>query len=245
MSSNKTFYFYFSYSPYLLDVAGNRFASNFRTFVTGDQLDGDAPTLVAQNILSGAEDIPVNAPMILQFDEAISPLCLANVSIRSGLDTIETDNSRSSDGKTITIKPTQDLSINAIHSAVAFGLCDYAGNSYSGTVSTFTTAASALRDTTGPAITNIVPASNSTGIAIDSNVVITFDEKISGSSKIILYKGSTAIDGTVSIAGNTLTFTPSIDLENNIQYRIEIRGTVPDFVNNARYLGDYYFTTTE
>jgi hypothetical protein len=245
LSSNKTFYFYFSYSPYLLDVAGNRFTSSFRTFITGDQLDGDAPTLEAQNILSGAEDIPVNAPVILQFNEAISPLCLTNVSIRAGLDTIETDNSRSSDGKTITIQPTQDLSINTIYSAVAFGLCDYAGNSYSGTVSTFSTSASAQRDTTGPAITNIVPASNSTDIAIDSNIVITFDERISGTSSIILYNGTTAIDGSASIAGNTLTFTPSLDLENNIRYRLEIRRTVPDFVNNSRYLGDYYFTTTE
>jgi hypothetical protein len=245
LSSNKIYYLYFSYSPYLLDIAGNRFSATSSRFTTGNQLDASAPSLESVNIPSGTENVPVNAGVILQFNEAISPICLSNISIRSGLDTIDSSNSRSSDGKTITIQPSQNLAPGTIYSVVAFGVCDYAGNSYSETVTTFTTSANTDNDTTGPSINTIVPASNSTDIAIDSNIVITFDEAISGNSSVILYQDSTVIDGLISVVGNQLTFTPSTDLENNTQYRIQIRYTVHDFANNSRYLGDYSFTTTE
>ncbi|WP_412972481.1 Ig-like domain-containing protein [Glaciecola sp. MF2-115] len=245
LSSNKLHYFYFSYSPYMFDVAGNLISSNFRSFTTGDELDAVAPTLESVNITSGTENIPVNASVVLKFNEPISAVCTNNVSIRAGLDTIQSTNVRSSDGKSITITPVQNLQVSTIYSVVAFGVCDYAGNSYSETVTTFTSAASADSDTVAPFISSIVPAANSTSIAIDSDIVITFDERISATSSVILYNGSAVVDGSISIAGNQLTFTPSSDLENNIRYRVQIRSTIFDFANNARYLGDYYFTTTE
>lgn len=109
-------------------------------------------------------------------------------------------------------------------------------------------------DTTAPAVTTFSPIDKATGIGVDSNIVVTFNEAIQRGGGTIILK--TAADTTVatydaaanaelSIVGNTLTINPTSDLAYGTNYKVEFAGgTVKDLAGNS-YAGtvSYNFTT--
>ncbi|MCX7247176.1 MAG: Ig-like domain-containing protein [Burkholderiales bacterium] len=109
-------------------------------------------------------------------------------------------------------------------------------------------------DTTAPTVTTFSPIDKATGIGVDSNIVVTFNEAIQRGGGTIILK--TAADTTVatydaatnaelSIVGNTLTINPTSDLAYGINYKVEFAGgTVKDLAGNS-YAGtvSYNFTT--
>ena len=115
---------------------------------------------------------------------------------------------------------------------------------------------SAGNDVTAPTVTAFSPADGATGVAVGSNITLTFSEAIQrGAGLIQLHTGSAA--GTVleafdaasssrlSISGSTLTLDPTSNLSGNTQYFVTFAaGTVKDLAGNA-YTGTstYDFTT--
>jgi hypothetical protein len=92
-----------------------------------------------------------------------------------------------------------------------------------------TVAASGL-DFTAPTFSSAVPADNATGVAVDSNIVLTFSENVfAGTGSFTLRNVTDSADvetfdiatgvgsagGTVSIAGAAVTFNPAANLGNN------------------------------
>jgi Ca2+-binding RTX toxin-like protein/methionine-rich copper-binding protein CopC len=109
-------------------------------------------------------------------------------------------------------------------------------------------------DTTAPTVTTFSPIDKATGIGVDSNIVVTFNEAIQRGGGTIILK--TAADTTVatydaatnaelSIVGNTLTINPTSDLAYGINYKVEFAGgTVKDLAGNSYAgTGSYNFTT--
>jgi methionine-rich copper-binding protein CopC len=242
LGDSKLYDLYFNYSPYITDVSGNRFQNSRRyRFTTGADSDNVAPSLLSSSIPDGQSDVPVNARVVLTFDERISPSCVDKVSLRSGLETIQTTNTLSNNN-TITLVPDSQLTPAGSYSVVAFGLCDYAGNSLNQSLLTFTSSVSADADLARPNLNSSSPGSNETGIALDTSIMFTFDESISATSSVILYNGSTVVQGAQQVNGSQLIFTPSEPLLPGIRYRIFV-GNIYDFANNATNFGNRYFTT--
>jgi V8-like Glu-specific endopeptidase len=109
-------------------------------------------------------------------------------------------------------------------------------------------------DTVAPTVSSFSPADAATGVAINSNITITFSEAIqAGSGSIVLktasgnlvetyYMGSS---GNLSISGSTLTIDPTVDLAYGTQYILQIAaGAIKDMAGNS-YAGTstYDFTT--
>ncbi|MFZ2854915.1 MAG: Ig-like domain-containing protein [Rhodocyclaceae bacterium] len=115
-------------------------------------------------------------------------------------------------------------------------------------------AASAVTDTTAPTVTAFSPADEATGVAIGSNIVVTFSEAIARGSGNILLKnaaGTTiaaydaATSNNLAISGSTLTINPATDLANSTAYRVEFAaGSIKDIAGNS-FAGTttYNFTT--
>ena len=111
-----------------------------------------------------------------------------------------------------------------------------------------------LVDTTPPMVSTFSPADEATGIAVDSNIVLTFSETIARGTGTIVLKTSTgtvietynaATSSNLSIAGSTLTINPTADLANSTAYKAEFAaGTIKDLADNS-YAGttSYNFTT--
>ena len=97
-----------------------------------------------------------------------------------------------------------------------------------------------------PVISTFSPADNATGIELDANIVLTFDEIVdveSGNIKIFKSDGTevTSIDVTDSQVTGTgtaqITINPTSDLEENTQYYITIDSGAFNDVRDAAYTG--------
>jgi serralysin len=112
----------------------------------------------------------------------------------------------------------------------------------------------AAPDTAAPSASTFNPIDEATGIAISSNVVLTFSEAIARGVGNIVVKtvaGVTvatydaASSTNLAVAGNTLTINPTPDLSNGTSYKVEFAaGTIKDLAGNS-YAGttSYNFTT--
>ena len=158
-------------------------------------------------------------------------------------------------GSTLTINPTADLIYSTGYKVefAAGTIKDLAGNSYPGTTSyNFTTVVAP--DTTAPTASTFSPLDEATGIAISSNIVLTFNEAIvRGIGNIVLKTAAgvtvatydAASSTNLSVTGSTLTINPTSDLINGTGYKVEFApGTIKDLAGNS-YAGttSYNFTT--
>ena len=129
-----------------------------------------------------------------------------------------------------------DLNIDDVSSTSGDKTLSFTDN---GSVLTSTSANLTIDDTIGPSITSTTPVDNTTGIAVNSSLVANFDENIAlGTGNFYLVKASvppvyTTIDITdnsqVSVAGSTMTVTPSGNMESLTDYYILMQsGTLTD-----------------
>ncbi|RJF98509.1 Ig-like domain-containing protein [Noviherbaspirillum saxi] len=108
-------------------------------------------------------------------------------------------------------------------------------------------------DTSNPTLTSSNPADNATGVALGSNVVLSFSETVTaGTGSIVLTNAGNAADTRtiaigdatqVTFSGNTVTINPSADLLLNGNYHVQIAsGVIRDMAGNP-YAGIANATT--
>ena len=122
-------------------------------------------------------------------------------------------------GTALTLNPTLDFASNQgfyLHVA-ATAIDDLAGNSYAGIADATTLNFTSAADNVSPTLVSSSPADNATGVAVDANIVLTFNENVDAESgNITLFKtgGATAEtiavgSGLVSVSGNVVTINPN------------------------------------
>ena len=217
----------------------------------GAAADATAPTVSSFNPSDGATGVAVDSSITLTFSEAIQRGTGA-IQLRSGSASgtvVESFDAASSSrlsisGSTLTVDPTSTLSANTQYflTFAAGTVKDLAGNSYAG-VSTYDF--KTLSDTTAPTVSLFNPTDGATGVAVDSNITLTFSEAIQrGTGSIQLRSGSAsgtvvesfdaASSSRLSISGSTLTVDPTSTLSANTQYFLTFAaGTVKDLAGNS------------
>ena len=116
--------------------------------------------------------------------------------------------------------------------------------------------ASQFVDFTAPTVLNFSPTDGATGVAVGSNIVVTFSEAIArGTGTITLRSGSAtgaaiesfdaATSSRLSLSGSTLTIDPTNVLAANTQYFVVFNsGNIKDTASNAfAGISTYDFTT--
>ena len=217
----------------------------------GAAADATAPTVSSFNPSDGATGVAVNSNITLTFSEAIQRGA-GSIQLRSGSASgtvVESFDAASSSrlsisGSTLTVDPTSTLSANTQYflTFAAGTVKDLAGNSYAG-VSTYDF--KTLSDTTAPTVSLFNPTDGATGVAVNSNITLTFSEAIQrGAGSIQLRSGSAsgtvvesfdaASSSRLSISGSTLTVDPTSTLSANTQYFLTFAaGTVKDLAGNS------------
>ena len=270
-------------SGVIRDVAGNNYAGisnsgsfNFTTAAPVAPVDTTPPLLASLSPLSPADNstnVATNSNLVLTFNEMVVPgsgnILLHNTSDGTTKNIAVTDTSQVTfSGNQVTINPSNDLAAgSSYYVTIASGVIrDVAGNNYAGISNSgsfnFTTAAPvAPVDTTPPLLASLSPlspADNSTNVATNSNLVLTFNEMVvPGSGNILLHNTS---DGTtkniavtdtsqVTFSGNQVTINPSNDLAAGSSYYVTIAsGVIRDVAGNnyagiSNSSGSFNFTT--
>jgi autotransporter-associated beta strand protein len=98
------------------------------------------------------------------------------------------------------------------------------------------------QDTTDPQISTLSPAHEAEDVAVDTNLVITFDEDVeAGSGNITLYEDGNPtpietydVTSDVSINGASVTIDPASDLTEGTTYYVEVASTaIDDLAGNS------------
>ena len=216
--------------------------------------DIGAPTLSSSVPTDGATGIGVNANIVLTFNEAVDAesgnIVIYKSSDDSEVESIPVGNAKvSGSGSTqITINPasTLDSSTNYYVQIAATAFDDSSSNSYAGindkTSLNFTTA-----DVNAPTLSSSTPADGATGIAVDANIVLTFNEAVDAESgNIIIYKTSDDSEvesipignAKVSGSGSTeITVNPATTLDSFTSYYVKIEATAFDDSSSNSYVG--------
>jgi len=92
-------------------------------------------------------------------------------------------------------------------------------------------------DTTAPTVTSMAPADAATDVAINSNITATFYETMDPATmtatSVTLKQGATAVAGSISYSGNTVTFNPTANLAYDTEYTATITVLATDEAGNA------------
>uniref|UniRef100_UPI0039BD16FD Ig-like domain-containing protein n=1 Tax=Limnohabitans sp. TaxID=1907725 RepID=UPI0039BD16FD len=104
-------------------------------------------------------------------------------------------------------------------------------------------------DTLAPTVTTFSPADNATGVAVGSNIVLTFSEAVQkGTGSIVISNGTdtrtiAVSDAQITVSGSTVTINPTADLQANSTYWVQLAsGAIKDLAGNA-YAGISNTTT--
>ncbi|QOY51863.1 Ig-like domain-containing protein [Candidatus Sulfurimonas baltica] len=229
-------------STSVTDTLGNAMASEQTISFTTASADAEAPTVSSNSPADSAADISIGSNVTVTFNEAMDSATLngTNITISPAAAGAFSDN-----GTTVTFNPTSNLVTNTTYTVtVGTGVTDVAGNNLaSNHVFSFTTEAP---DITKPTVSSKTPSNGSSGVAIGSNITVTFSEPMNSStlntSNVTVSGGVT---GTVTDNGTTLTFNPSSNLAYSTSYTVTVSTGVQDVSGNALNSNHVFSFTTE
>ena len=178
----------------------------------------------------------------ISFSEATTGLSLSAITAPNATLSALTTND---DGITYTalLTPTSGVSdANNLLSIDMTQVSDTAGNAGIGTQSSpnYTVNTVSASDTTAPTLDSSTPADNATAVAIAGNIVLTFSETVTaGTGDIVISDGSDTRtiavgDAQVVISGTTVTINPTVNLNSNASYNVQLAsGVIKDSAGNS------------
>jgi len=246
--------FYVSIGTSVEDYANNSLADSNATFMSADE---NLPTLSGSSPSDGLTGVNINTDLILSFSEPVFAQS-GNIEIRHSSDNSlfesisVTGGQISGDGTdTITVDITGPLASLTDYYVLIDGTAfdDAESNSYQGIVSpstlNFTTQYIDMTVPTG----TFNPADGSAGVAVNSNITLTFDEAVrnlddsaltdSNVDALITLKDTDAsgsdipFDATIDAAKEVITINPTSNFTSEQVVYVAIGATVEDASNNA------------
>jgi len=221
----------------------------------GDSID---PTLDSSSPVAGATGVAVGSNIVLTFDEVVNRVT-GDIEIYRSDDTlietidVTTGLVTGTGTTTITVNPVADLAAGTGYYVLidAGAFEDGANNPYAGISSagvlSFTTAAAVVVDSTDPTLDSSSPVAGATGVAVGSNIVLTFSEAVDAETGNITIK-RTLDDSTVEIMASTsvkvtgsgtsvITVNPTSDFAVDTEYYVLIDAAAFDDSSSNSYAG--------
>ena len=217
------------------DQSGNSVIPLTSQFITGNGVDTDNPLQIASSPFSGAVDVPVNSPILIQVNEPLDPVTIDQLFVSDNTtgDQLAGSVSLSSDGRVVSFAPGEVLGVGRSHSVFDNGMTDLANNPLF-TGFSFTT--SFDEDVTAPTIFGISPGEGLESVPTNARVVVRFDEPMQSLSaeEVSLSAGGEAVEviRLWSDGNRVLTLTPTLPLEALTSHTVTIPVSVEDTAGN-------------
>ncbi len=239
----------------ITDLAGNPLGSFNNTTTWNFTTDADIPQVTSKSPIHNATSVDVGSNLVLNFDRNVveqgagsgQRIQIWDIADNSVLEAFDINYEAVSDRVSgigtgqITIDPITDLGYDteyAIKITKAFRTESGALFSEFNNTTDWRFTTESEPDNEAPYITDLSPADDATDIAIDANIIITFNEEIRavGSTNDILlmdYDAESLVEGfdpmddgngKITLSGNTVTLNPTNDLENGKHYYIVVDG---------------------
>lgn len=229
LTAGHSYVIYFSWSGlYLTDVAGNNISQDQTYFTAGDQTDSISPNVHYNNLGANTDNVAVNAPIKLTFNEEVALHSINNRSVvlSDGINNISGTITLDSNHLTLTFTPTEYLAADTEYTLSINNVLDSAGNvAATADVLTFTTDNTGVADVTRPSILSVSPSADATDVPVTSDIVITFSEAMAvtdANNMVWINTPSGRVNGDFSFVDNILTFTPETPLPGNTRVSVRV-----------------------
>jgi RHS repeat-associated protein len=237
----------------IADSAGNSLQqASPISFTTGTTASTTAPQVVGVSPANGTTALPINAQVVIQFNEPVNAAKLSGVTLNSGSRTVNVSRNVTNGNQRLTLIPVVPLAPSTAYTLTIAGVQDLSGNVLPSPVTvSFTTGTGA--DLSSATVASVNPASNATGVSANTAVTVNFSKTIdpltatTATMQLIPTSTSIPVAGTVSSNGTSATFTPNQPLDLMTQYIVRLTAGVTDLEGQSLYGGSFnsYFTTTE
>ena len=208
--------------------------------------DTTPPTISSTTPGRSAINVPVNRGVSITFSEAMD-----NATITSASFTLRDDGGNLVAGtisiadRTATLQPNSFLAGFSDYTAtVSDTVKDFAGNSLSAPFTwTFKTGSA---DLTSPSIVSVSPASGSACSALDTDIVVNFDEEISGSTlSFSSFNVQPSTNASIYLQGDgkSAVFDPAGFLAASNTYSATVSPGIKDLAGNSAPLFTWSFST--
>lgn len=221
-----------------------------------------AATVTAYYPASGATNFVENTNLSLTFSESVTAVAGKNIRI------YKTDGTLM---ETIAVTNTGNVTISGPYVAIRHANLvagsyyvqidagaftgNTSGASYAGIADTTTWTFTTIPDTTAPTLSSVGPWHNITGVPVDSNLTLNFNEKVTAASSknIRIYRSDGTLVETiaandsskVTVSGTQVTINPAANLALNTGYRVQIdSGAFVDTATAANPYGGISSTST-
>jgi large repetitive protein len=236
--------------PLFTDTDGDGRSDGDEVDAATDPLNPDivAPSVVATDPPEGAANVPENRPIIATFSEQLQPESVGPGAVRllRGATEIPGTVRLMPNGVDVVFTANGLLNENTLHTAIAAGVRDRAGNPMA-TPLQWTFTSGDVVDTTAAQIAASNPAVDAEGVPTNTVVTVLMNEPIdplsvSGTS-FVVNDTLGAIPGTVSLGedGRTLMFVPNVALTVSRRHSVALSGIRDLFGNSTNT--SYNFTT--
>lgn len=217
------------------------------TFTTGRLLDNAIPVVISTDPADEATGVSLNKKVSAAFSEGMNPLTINNSTFLLYAGSTAVNGVVTYSGNTALFTSAVNLLPNTKYTGtITTGAKDPAGNSIANDyVWTFTTGTTA--DASAPTVIATDPTNVATGVALNKKIAAVFSESMNPltitNTSFQVKNGATPVIGTVSYAGTTAVFSPTVNLLPGTVYTATITTAVTDLAGNAM-VSNYVWTFT-
>jgi hypothetical protein len=221
------------------DVSGNFLTSLSIFFTTGTATDTTAPQVVGVSPPDGFLNVPINARVVIGFDEPIQGTSVNGISLTNGGGPVNALRSFSDGNRALTLQPTTPLAELTTYTVTVDGVRDLSGNPLAMVETTiFTTGTGA--ELTNPTVVSVSPANGATGVATDTVVTITFSDPVNpltvtDATFFVQTNTGVRVTGAITVAADGLiaTITPDAALSASTNYQVRAFNPLTDLVGQG------------
>ncbi len=212
------------------DLAGNSLTGGNFSFTTAFAADTVGPQALGVSPANGLTQVPINARVMIVFDEPIQAQSVDQVTLSAGT-TVAVTRAFTNSNRTLTLTPTLPLTAGTLYTLTITGVRDLAGNNLLTPVTTsFTTSTGA--DLIRPQISGSNPTNGASGVATNTTVTLTFSERINplsvNNNSFRVFPGNSGVPlaGTITLTadGRSASFSPAVALANSTQFIVQASG---------------------
>ncbi len=197
------------------DVSGNTIVASTESFVGTSAADVTSPQVVSHSPAPDAIDVPVGAPVVVEFSEDVSigeKTWISDGEVVQALWWLR--------GDKLTWSPDHTLEPGSQHTVTLSDIQDISGNEIPDMQWSFTV--TTVADNTPPRLISSVPRNVATNVGTQTNISLTFSEPLHPDSRwvtIIPYLDVFVL-GVLDESGRTLIVETASLLKDNQQYTV-------------------------
>lgn len=229
---------------------------------TDEEYDSSGSTVAPVNTFKinssipedNATEVAITSPLVISFSNELKSSSVNEKNIFLSKNGANVTATLTHSKNIVVLLPISSLSYGTLYSAsVSSEIQDTSGKSLNQNSSwTFTTVSvtgndstdnsssddDTVTDSTQPSVISISPSDNSSGIAVDSAIIVVFSESVatatlSTSTFKLLDNSSNTVSGVYSLNGTIVTFTPTDNLSHFRDYSVSLTTGIQDSAGNS------------